>query len=273
MGYTSKKSRPLGDYAVNGSATYVFTAVDFSTTGGYATIEGPLSLTLDVTNASNNTALYVGITIQTLTGQINVADRTHIGFCPPSKTVTLSPASVPQLGYISGTITSITVTLYYVFSFVVTGVGTTDVQLTYDSAQVVVGPQPLIGIDTRAYAPSILNSTYAYVTLPTGSIGTTIVEAVTSAAYNARIRIKSIHMFASQIVGTLTTGIGTQIIDVSAVAFYTHVIRPTNTRFAEYSFYPPDLIIPVGFKFRIVASNLDGVNRDFEGALLYEYIF
>ncbi len=188
----------------------VYDTNDFFQAAGYGEVEGPLSISLAVINASYS-SIYIGLRIRLNNQIIVVADRVHIAFVAPFETKTISAASIPQLAYIDGHIDQITVIVQTV-GLIVQPI---TINLVIDKPAVISAPQPIIGKDTMVSFPGQIQALNQQVLAIAPGIGNTLV----SLAGNAEIR-RYLHQFSVVLFPTIWPGDIVIRVTVSGIAIY-----------------------------------------------------
>lgn len=132
-------------------ANAAFDIADFQRHNVEAVLQGPFSLAIDVKN-NLNCDIYVGLTIETKQGVINITDRAHIGFCIRNSSVLISSDSIPQLATISAKDIVQIVVAVYRMPISVAGQDVF-VGIRIEEARVITAPPPIIGKDYSVYSP------------------------------------------------------------------------------------------------------------------------
>jgi len=270
MNTTSTKTVDLST-AVNGLKIQSFTDVDFTPATGNATLQGPLSLQLELNNQSDF-PLYIGVKVYTLDGAFNIADRKQIAFLPSKTQLVISGASVPQLAYIGGIVTKIDVYFYVLAAQAGHGGATTlpTIALRMLPPAIISAPQPVIGQDTQVYQPGNLFIASSLVNVAAGNTNIVLASTGTIPVYS-RMRIHSYELWVQEAtIGNLVAKL--QLIDPNAnvldVARWDSFATVRNAVIVT----PAKFIVPSSWLMRVVADNFAAGALFAYGSILGEYI-
>jgi len=232
-----------------------FDGTDFQSMTGFALIEGPVSILIDVDATLTKYPIYCGIEVTTIERAISIADSPQIGFIPRSERKLITPGSVPQLAYITGTISQVIIHCY--------GYAKTEAPLTKVSIR--IGPPApfiatgnVIGRATMANEPgfiaTLVNST-AFTNVAAGSVGTTIASYLVTLANGIRIKFKSIQVHLSATPSySDDLMVYLSIIDRAANTYRIARVFSSDERIVSFT-YPSELILDVGYTLMINADN------------------
>ncbi len=233
--------------------TFIYSGLDFQTASGSSTLEGPLSLSLDVTN-NLFYPLYIGIQLTTLNGVINIGDRTHIAFVNKGEHKVISAASVPQLARIRGTITSITI-LVYSFGTQPLQTNTLSVALRIGAPVEIAAPQEIIGRDRQAFIPGLYRGESAYnVSIAAGAVRTTVVF-LGGVVDPFRFRVKTVSISippTPSYAGDLIVYVN--VLTVSNINYDIAVLRSERDRDSTF-LLQSEFELTEGYDLRVQATN------------------
>lgn len=260
---------------VGGTYQYdvVFNYNDFSVATGFAQLQGPLSLSIDIRNNAQS-VWYIGVIIERDIGTITIADRTHIAGIDVLSTATISSASIPQLARIDGIITKITIRISVFDSVFYTPAGISTIALRIDPPSPVISPPLYLGKDIKIQEPSYHQSFYlSGQAVPAGSAVYTIVDtgAMTSPF---RFKVKAVqgYLFPTPSFPG-DTHLTARITRFDGVITELFEIYSDCDRYMR-EFYVDEFVLNIGERLQILCDNFNSSKAyNASGHIFGEYIY
>ncbi len=259
--------------ANNTSGSAIFSGIEFNAATGYPTLEGPLSLVIDVSNLGFLSPLYVGVTIETIERSFNLGDRVHIAFVPFNKRITLSASSFPQLGSITGSITKITIN-FDIFPNT-TQPTLIDVALRLGAATLPATVPPYIGSDSRVFSPGRFDGVQGTVAVPIGGAASVITDTsliVIPYPTPLRYRLRLAYMAINPAAAVDTARVFLQFIDAFGAGF--NLARLANQTVQQaFMTYDQPIEFDTSAILRILATNNSAAPVSVYGNIFVEVIY
>jgi hypothetical protein len=271
MQYVSaaKEINNIGNDHTTFTYDMTFDIFDFRSSTAHSYIEGPLSISFDVSHTVQS-PLYIGMDIHLDTGVITISDRWAIGFIEANGARTIGPASVPQLAYIEGRIKKIVLHFYRLDDRVVQ-LSRIRCYLRIEDPKPISAPQPLIGRDRVAVETGIYDNTAAIdIAVVAGANSVTIATSdALKTGMRMRIPVVNVVLPPTTYPGDIfvelrSTRLG--VVSIGMCRFYS-----MTDRFVCEVVYPNIVLAGVD-TFFITAWNNHAVNTYNVSAFIYEEI-
>jgi hypothetical protein len=230
-----------------------FNDADFQTISGYAWLEGPFSLILDIDATAALYPVYFGIELVGISGSVSITDSAQIAFCPRGERKTISSGSVPQLAHIIGTFNKI---IIHCYGYSAGEALLTKVALRIGPPRPIADTPAFIGRATMANEPGMYGTATGSLVATGGMIDGTLFQLEVPQANGIRFRFVSINIIIPptpsyagdiEVLLVLTDRYGATF---AILAF----LRSELEKYTSFIF-PHEFIFDVGYTLQATVSN------------------
>jgi hypothetical protein len=252
----------------------IFDGGDFQDMTGFSTIEGPVSLLIDVDASACTFPTYYGIEVLTVDRSINITDSPQIAMVPRGEKKVITSGSAPQLAFITGTITSVIV---HCFGFLSTEAALCKVSIRVCPAARLTAPANAIGRATMANEPGThFGGVGAPIvtSIPAASTGTSVLVMPIGLSAGLRRKFKAIQVHLAP-TPSYPNDLIVRILILDRTSTIFRLVRVYSKVDGIHSYvYPQELILDAGYTLAIDADNINAANAyNVEYDLSYEDIY